>query len=77
MIRKLIYLMVTKPDITFVVGVLSRFMHQPKKTHWLAVIKVLTFTSTVVQEKGWCIGNIIMYTFLDTVIQDMLVIERI
>jgi len=69
--------MVTKPDITFVVGVLSRFMHQPKKTHWLAVIKVLTFTSTVVQEKGWCIGNIIMYTFLDTVIQDMLVIERI
>ena len=27
LIEKLIYLTVTRPDITFVVGVLSRFMH--------------------------------------------------
>ena len=29
LIRKLIYLTVTRQDITFVIGVLSRFMHQP------------------------------------------------
>jgi len=27
LIEKLIYLTVTRPDITFVVGVMSRFMH--------------------------------------------------
>jgi len=30
LIEKLIYLTVSRPDITFVVGVLSRFMHQPR-----------------------------------------------
>ena len=39
LIGKLIYLTVTRPDITFIVGVLSRFMHQLRETHWLAAIK--------------------------------------
>jgi len=43
LIRKLINLTVTRPDITFALGVLSKFMHQPRKTHWLAVIRVLTY----------------------------------
>jgi len=34
---------VTRPDIIFVVGVLSRFMHQPRETHWLAAIRVLAY----------------------------------
>ena len=33
LIEKLIYLMVTKPDIPFDVGVLSRFLYQPNVTH--------------------------------------------
>ena len=41
LIRKLTYLTVTIPDITFAVGVLSRFMHQPRETHWLAAMRVL------------------------------------
>jgi len=51
LIAKLIYLKVTRPGITFVVGVLSRFMHQPKETHWLAAMKVLTYIKSYL-EKG-------------------------
>jgi len=43
LIGKLIYLKVTRPDITFVVGVLSRFMHQPREAHWIAALKILTY----------------------------------
>jgi len=43
LIGKLIYLTVTIPNITFVVGILSRFMHQPRETHWLAAIRVLPY----------------------------------
>jgi len=43
LIEKLIYLTVTSSDITFSVGVLSKFMHQLRDTHWLAAIRVLTY----------------------------------
>ena len=43
LIGKLIYLTMIKPDITFVVRVLSRFMHQPREIHWLAAIRVLAY----------------------------------
>ena len=33
LIGKLIYLTVIRPDITFIVGVLTRFMHQPREVH--------------------------------------------
>jgi len=41
--EKLIYLTVIRSDITFTVGVQSRFMHQPRKTHWLAAIRVFAY----------------------------------
>ena len=40
LIEKLIFAM---PDITFAVGVLNRFMHQLRETHWLAVIRILSY----------------------------------
>jgi len=43
LIGKLIYLTVTKPDITFAVGILSRFMHKLRETHWLAAMRVLAY----------------------------------
>jgi len=78
LIGKLIYLTVTRPDITFTVGVLSRFIHQPRETHWLAVIRVLTYIKSY-PRKSWCTvsGNMGMYTFLDIWIQVMLVTEEI
>jgi len=43
LIEKLIFLTVTRSDITFTFGVLSRFMHQPKEIHWIAALKILAY----------------------------------
>ena len=43
-IGSLIYAMVcTRPDIAHVVGVVSRFMHNTGKTHWVAVKWILRY----------------------------------
>lgn len=40
----LMYLMVcTRPDIAYIVGVLSRYMNKPTNTHWQGVKRVLKF----------------------------------
>ena len=36
LVGKLIYLTVTHPDITFAVGLVSQFMHQPREVYWKA-----------------------------------------
>ena len=36
LVGSLIYLTTTRPDITFVVGILSKFMHHPCEGHWNA-----------------------------------------
>ena len=46
--------MVTRLDITFVIRVLSRFMHQPRETHWLAVTRVLVYIKS-------CLGKRLVY----------------
>ncbi|GAV89139.1 hypothetical protein CFOL_v3_32558 [Cephalotus follicularis] len=44
LIGKLIYLItVTRPDISFAVGVLSQFMQAPQKAHWDAAIRILRY----------------------------------
>ena len=39
----LIYLTTTIPDISYVVGILSRFMHKPCEGHWSAAKRVLRY----------------------------------
>ena len=51
LIEKLIYFTVIKPDITFVVGIMSRFMYQPRETHWLAAIRVLTYIKSCPEKR--------------------------
>ena len=41
LVTKLIYLIVTRLDITYAIGVVSRFMHAPCKPHWEAVFHIL------------------------------------
>jgi len=56
LIEKLIYLMITRPDITFDVGVLSRFMHESREAHWSATLRILAYT------KG-CPGKSLVYKY--------------
>src|SRR3954462_961932 len=43
LVGKLIYLTVTRPDISFAVGLLSQFMQEPKVVHWQGVMRVLAY----------------------------------
>ena len=42
-VGKLIYLTVTRPDITFAVGLVSQFMHQRREIHWQATLQILSY----------------------------------
>jgi len=37
------YLSFTRPDIAFVVHRVSKFMHQPKQSHWICVKRILRY----------------------------------
>ncbi|KAL3721934.1 hypothetical protein ACJRO7_034306 [Eucalyptus globulus] len=43
LVGKLIYLTMTKPDISYVVQNLSQFMHKPKESHMNAALKVVKY----------------------------------
>ncbi|XP_056173938.1 secreted RxLR effector protein 161-like [Syzygium oleosum] len=43
LVGRLIYLTVTRPDISFAIGVVSHFMESPKKAHWDAICRILRF----------------------------------
>ncbi|XP_043697037.1 secreted RxLR effector protein 161-like [Telopea speciosissima] len=43
LVGKLIYLTVTRPDISFVVGVVSQFMQNPKQVLWDAACRILRY----------------------------------
>ena len=43
LIGKLIYLTVARLDIIFAVGVLSKFIHQPREIHWFAAMRILAY----------------------------------
>ncbi|XP_020234117.1 uncharacterized protein LOC109814165 [Cajanus cajan] len=40
---KLIYLTITRPDISFAVGVVSQFMQNPHIDHWNAILHILRY----------------------------------
>ena len=43
LVERLIYLSHTRPDIAFVVSVVSQFMHDPRSSHMNAVYRILRY----------------------------------
>ncbi|GJW15536.1 indole-3-acetic acid-amido synthetase GH3.17, partial [Tanacetum coccineum] len=46
LVGSLIYLTITRPDISFAVGVMSRYMQNPKKSHLEAVRRILRYVKS-------------------------------
>ncbi|GKE53143.1 putative RNA-directed DNA polymerase [Tanacetum coccineum] len=69
LVGKLIYLSHTRPDITYAVGVVSRFMHQPQVAHMNAVLRIVRYLKgtaghgVLFRSNGHL--NIQMYTYAD------------
>ena len=43
LVRKLNYLTITRPDISFPVGVVSQFLQSPYDSHWDVVVRILRY----------------------------------
>ena len=43
LVGSLIYLTTTRPDISFAVSIVSRFMSNPKEIHWKEVKRILRY----------------------------------
>lgn len=43
LVGKLLYLTITRPDISFAVQLLSQFMQKPKVSHWNAALRVIKY----------------------------------
>ena len=50
LVGKLIYLTVTRPDISFVIQVLSQFMHEPTEAHMAAAKHVLRYLNATLTQ---------------------------
>ncbi|XP_031277886.1 secreted RxLR effector protein 161-like [Pistacia vera] len=48
LVDSLIYLTLTRPDISYAVNVMSRYMHNPKKPHLEAVRQILRYVKSTI-----------------------------
>ena len=52
LVGNLLYLTVTRPDISYAVGVMSRYMQNPKKPHLEAARRILRYVKGT-SDYGW------------------------
>ena len=70
LVGKLIYLTITRPDISFAVGVVSQFMQNPHVDRCNAVMRILRY----VKDKDCCMKTRVTLKSLDIVMQIGLVV---
>ena len=67
LVGKLIYLKVTRPDIAYVVSVLSQFMQAPRMVHLDGVYRVLAYTKRAPRKgllyRKW--GHLLVEAYFD------------
>lgn len=68
LVGRLIYLCHTRPDITYVVSVVSRYMHDPRSGHMDAVYRILRYLKGSLG-KGLWFKKIDILMWRDTVMQ--------
>ncbi|KAK4386771.1 Retrovirus-related Pol polyprotein from transposon RE2 [Sesamum angolense] len=68
LVGKLIYLTVTRPDISFAVGLVSQFMDKPRSVHWEAALRILKYIKASPDDRkstsGYCTyvgGNLVTW----------------
>ena len=49
LVGKILYLTHTRPDLSFAVGIVARFMHQPHEIHWKEAKRILQYIRGTVQ----------------------------
>ncbi|XP_074266507.1 uncharacterized protein LOC141589782 [Silene latifolia] len=66
LVGRLVYLAVTRPDLSYAVHILSRFLHQPRRDHMDAALRVVRYlkgkpgqgillrSDSDLQVSGWC-----------------------
>lgn len=66
LIGRLIYLLTTRPDLTYSIHILSQFMNQPRVEHWESALRVVRYlkgtsgqgillsSDSDLQNHGWC-----------------------
>ena len=47
MVGSLIYLTITRPDLSYVVGLISQFMQKPRKPHLDAIRRIMRYVKNV------------------------------
>ncbi|XP_016461504.1 secreted RxLR effector protein 161-like [Nicotiana tabacum] len=61
LIGKLLYLTITRPNLSFAVQVLSQFMQHPKQSHWDATLRVVRYVKVAP-----CLGILLGTWTIDT-----------
>lgn len=70
LVGRLIYLSFTRPDLAYVVYILSQFLHEPHRDHWDAALRVVFPGQGILLRSdcdlnllGWCDSDWTSYPF--------------